>query len=222
MSYLKRFLSAYPLRTAAIAVAAAAGLSGCTTPYGYSGVSLGYGSGYGPYAGYGYGYPNYGYSRLGYGYSPYWGWYDNFYYPGTGYYVYDSYRRPHRWTHAQRRYWSVRRERALRDGGKRVIFRDNWDDFDRQRAKSRSHHRIERSVSQPARIKRHNRPAWVERSKVNSERHKIRTERGKFRAERSKVRTERKAARELRRSEQRAEKEDRSKGRGRSQKQQEQ
>src|SRR5687767_10969769 len=101
---------AYPLRAAALTVAAAIGLSACTTPYGYgySGVSVGYGSGYSPYYGYGYGYPRYGYSRLGYGYSPYWGWYDSFYYPGTGYYVYDRYRRPHRWSDSHRRYWTDR------------------------------------------------------------------------------------------------------------------
>ena len=68
-------------------------------------------SGYGYGAGYGAGYPGYGYGAgypgYGYGYAPYWGWYDDFYYPGTGYYVYDSYRRPHRWTDAQRRYWEA-------------------------------------------------------------------------------------------------------------------
>ena len=38
-----------------------------------------------------------GYGGYGYG-SPYYGWNDGFYYPGTGYYVYDRDRRPHRWT----------------------------------------------------------------------------------------------------------------------------
>ena len=78
------------------------GLSACTTPYGYSGVSVGVGNGgyggygydgygYGGYGGYGYpGYGDYG----GYGYPSYWGWYDNYYYPGTGYYVYRRDRRP--------------------------------------------------------------------------------------------------------------------------------
>ena len=51
--------------------------------------SIGYSSGYYDrrYGGYGYGYG-----------SPYYGWYDNYYYPGTGYYVYDTYRRPHAMT----------------------------------------------------------------------------------------------------------------------------
>ena len=57
--------------------------------------------GYGPYGGYG-AYPGY-YGGLGYG------WYDNYYYPGTGIYVYDSYRRPHMWNDRQRSYWSNHR-----------------------------------------------------------------------------------------------------------------
>ena len=90
----------------------------------------GYGyDGYGGYGGYGFGSPYYG----GYGYgSPYYGgyriwratallrrlwlwrlrlayygWYDNYYYPGSGYYVYDSYRRPYAMTTTQRAYWST-------------------------------------------------------------------------------------------------------------------
>ena len=35
---------AYPIRAAALTLAAAIGLSACTTPYGYSGVSVGYGN----------------------------------------------------------------------------------------------------------------------------------------------------------------------------------
>ena len=50
--------------------------------------SAGYG-GYGPYYG---GYGGYG------GYGRRYGWYDDYYYPGTGIYVYDSYRRPHAMT----------------------------------------------------------------------------------------------------------------------------
>ena len=122
------------------------GLSACTTPYGYNGVSVGVGNGgyYDDYyGGYGYG----GYPRYGYGYGagypamatamaqPYWGWYDDFYYPGTGYYVYDRYRRPHRWTDAQRRYWEARRERAVAQHySKPVVIRENWNDFKRDTA----------------------------------------------------------------------------------------
>ena len=140
---------AYPLRTAALALAAAVGLSACTT-YGYggySGLSVGYGD---PYYGYGYGYPRYGYSRygysrLGYGYSPYWGWYDGFYYPGTGYYVYDSYRRPHRWSDRHRRYWTERQRTFRRtDSSDLREIRQNWSDFRRDRRSDDRAFRVER------------------------------------------------------------------------------
>jgi hypothetical protein len=163
---------AYPLRAAALTVAAAIGLSACTTPYGYSGVSVGYGNSgyYDPYYGYGYGYPRYGYSRLGYGYSPYWGWNDGFYYPGSGFYVYDAYRRPFRWTTAQRRYWELRRQRAIATSTttRPVVIRDNWDDFKRSRSIIRND-RVERSVSRPVRIERNSRPTKAERRVERSE-----------------------------------------------------
>lgn len=88
-------------------------LGGCTDGYGYSGVSVGagYGGGYAP-----------GYYGGGYGYAPsYFGWYDNFYYPGTGVYVYDRYRRPYRWNDGQRAYWEGRR--GAWSGGP---IRDQW------------------------------------------------------------------------------------------------
>ena len=75
---------------ALLAATAAFAVSGCMTgDYGYGGVSLGYNSGY--YA------------------SPYWGWYDNYYYPGTGYYIYDRGGGRHHWNDSQRRYWESRR-----------------------------------------------------------------------------------------------------------------
>jgi hypothetical protein len=124
------------LRSAALAITAAVGLSGCST-YGlygspYGGASVGYG-GYDPYYdGYGYGYSPYGYSPYGYrsAYygSPYWGWYDDFYYPGTGYYVYDRYRRPHRWSDSQRDYWMQRQKVA---GVIAKALQPNWNDFSR-------------------------------------------------------------------------------------------
>lgn len=193
---------AYPIRAAALTLAAAIGLSACTTPYGYSGVSVGYGNAgyYDPYYE-GYGYSGYGYSRLGYGYgySPYWGWNDGFYYPGTGYYVYDRYRRPYRWTDAQRRYWNLRRQQALASSTSRdrVIIRNNWRDFDSDRVKVRSN-RVERTIQRPVRAER-NRPARVDRSTVRVERSSRPT-----RVERSTARAEGKEARELRRSEVRA------------------
>jgi len=77
-------------------------LGGCVDDgYGYSSVSVGYGAPgyYGDY-----------YSDFydgGYG-MPYYGWYGGYYYPGSGYYVYDRYRRPHRWTGSQQYYWQNR------------------------------------------------------------------------------------------------------------------
>ena len=60
--------------------------AGCVEDgYGYSGVSVGYGvADYGPYGGYGY--DGYGYDGLGYGagLGSYFGWYGDYYYPGSG------------------------------------------------------------------------------------------------------------------------------------------
>jgi hypothetical protein len=81
----------HPIRAAIIAATAAFGLSGCATDnFGYGGLSAGYGNGY--YSG-----------------NPYSGWYDDFYYPGSGYYVYDRGGRRHSWNNNQRRYWEGRR-----------------------------------------------------------------------------------------------------------------
>lgn len=251
---------AYRLRIAALAAVAAAGLGACTTPYGYNGLSVGlgngyygsqygygYGAGYPDYGyGYGSGYPGYGYGAgypgYGLGYAPYWGWNDDFYYPGTGYYVYDVYRRPHRWTDAQRRYWNALRERALSSstGGQQVVIRENWDDFTRDRSAVRPSRvnrnddrtvRIERS-SRPVRVERirterveaSNRPERAERSVVRSERQSNATVREQRRSEASEAREQRRseasAAREQRRSEVSAAREERvsrSNGRGNNQ-----
>ena len=92
-------MSIFNLKTAALAIVAGVGLSGCAYgPYGGLGVGVGYGNGYGYDYGNRYygGYPlrlrrrlRYGY---GYGYGSPYGWNDDYYYPGTGYYVYDRYR----------------------------------------------------------------------------------------------------------------------------------
>ena len=155
------------LRLAALALLSGVTLGGCAyglgDPYGggYGGVNVGYGNGYygggygspygygGGYGGYGYGSP-YGYagygggygSPYGYGYDPY-GWYGNYYYPGSGNYVYDRDRRRHVMTDEQRRHW-----RALfarfgnnRTGGttattQSVAPRENWSGFNRQRVRT--------------------------------------------------------------------------------------
>ncbi|MBK5265626.1 MAG: peptidase, partial [Alphaproteobacteria bacterium] len=80
------------------AVAGLAGLialGGCSG-YGYGGVSVG--TGY-------YGASSY-YDP---GYGGYYGWYDGFYYPGSGYYVFDRQGHRHRWRDNDRRHWEGRR-----------------------------------------------------------------------------------------------------------------
>lgn len=126
--------------------ASALALGGCA----YGGIGLGYGdpyagyygSQYGGYGGYGYnsGYAGYGYNSgygspygygASYGYgSPYYGWYDGYYYPGTGYYVYNSYRQPVVWSDSQRRYWTDRQKTASTRGVTRVTS-PNWSGFQR-------------------------------------------------------------------------------------------
>ena len=87
-----------------LAAAASLGLGACSTyddgRYGYSRVSVG----------------------LNYG-SPYYGWYDGFYYPGTGYYIYDRRGYRQRWSNRYRDYWVARRP-----GGRRYV--DNWAGYD--------------------------------------------------------------------------------------------
>ena len=113
------------LRTLTLGAVALGSLTACVDDgyggYGYSRVSVGYGSpGY--YGGRGY----YGdFYDGGYG-SPYYGWYGGYYYPGSGYYVYDRGRRPYRWTGPQQRYWQDR-GRYWRGQDRR----DEWRGFDR-------------------------------------------------------------------------------------------
>ena len=110
-------------------------LGGCA--YGDVGYGLGYGGGYGAYD-YGYGYGPYGgygaypgyYGGFG---APYFGWYDDFYYPGTGVFVYDAYRRPHRWTSSQRAYWMSRQGTNSHSA--------NWSGFHNQTTSYRHHTR---------------------------------------------------------------------------------
>jgi hypothetical protein len=174
------------------------GLSGCAYNGLYSGVSVGVGNGgyYDPYYdAYGYGYGA-GYSRYGYGYGfdPYWGWNDGFYYPGTGYYVYDRYRRAHRWTDAQRRHWEQRRQQTLASGFRNIA--TNWTDFDRSSATTQrvrsvdSPVQVERSIERQGRIERGGeRQGRIERIIENR---RVRAERQASQAEtRSSVRVQR-------------------------------
>lgn len=124
------------LGLASLVIGLGIGAAGCTDGYGYSGVNVGYASGYGDgyygdgYGGYGNGYGGNGYGGNGYygaGYggvgAGYFGWYGDYYYPGNGVYVYDRYRRPYRWNDGQRRYWEGRRGNYRGDR--------NWNGFDR-------------------------------------------------------------------------------------------
>ena len=92
----------------------------------------------------------YGYGGYGYGGSvlrrlrlwrlrldPF-GWYDDYYYPGTGIYVYDSYRQPHAWNDRQRRYWTSRSRRTgsttTGGTGRLRTAATNWSGFNRTTA----------------------------------------------------------------------------------------
>jgi hypothetical protein len=97
----------------------------CTDGYGYSGLGIGAGSGY-------YGDPYY---ASGYG-NGYYGWYGDYYYPGTGGYVYDRQRRAYPWNDGQRRYWEQRRYGV----GNRDV-RANWRDFGRDVRRERRDYR---------------------------------------------------------------------------------
>ena len=141
------------LRFAALTLVTGIVLSGCASdmygdPYGYgygpySGVSVGIGYG-GGYGGYGYGYPYGGYGYGGYGYGGYgydpFGWYGDYYYPGSGIYVYDRYRRRHEWTDDQRRYWEQRRDqwRSHPSGTTTTTSgTENWGGWDRSHWRDR-------------------------------------------------------------------------------------
>lgn len=160
-------MSAFPIRTAALTVAAAIGLSACMSPYGYGGVGVGYGGGYGSY-----GYPYGGYG--GYGYEPYWGWHDGYYYPGSGYYVYDRYRRAYPWDR-HRDYWERRRENAMSSSEFRrqmearrdQLDQQNWSGFEQGQAQVQ---RIRRGDNGSQRIERGDRPQRIERRSNSGER----------------------------------------------------
>lgn len=89
---------------ATLAAVASLGLGACTTydHYGYPTSRVSVGVGYG---------------------APYYGWYDGFYYPGTGFYIYDRRGTRHRWSQRYRDYWVVRRPRDRR-------YYDNWAGYD--------------------------------------------------------------------------------------------
>ena len=135
-------------RNLALVALGAVGLSGCATYDPYLGASVGVGSAYyDPYYGGGYGY-NRGYPYGGYGSyggyggysSPYGGWYNNYYYPGTGVYVYDRQRRRYPISDAQRRYWEQQRIARSRN----PEIRENYRDYRVERRDDRRAYRVER------------------------------------------------------------------------------
>ena len=189
------------LRTAAIALVAGLGLGGCA--YGpYGGLGVGYGSNgyYDPYYGggyYGAGYSPYGGYGYGYG-APYYGWNDGFYYPGTGYYVYDRYRNPYRWSDAQRRYWESRRARYNRgdSGTNRII--QNWADFQNGPQANVREQRVATTRTIRSRD-------ITTQQQINAERARARFEAQQARSERQTARNETRSERQSARSEARSE-----------------
>lgn len=89
------------LKGVALAFAGGIALSACL----YEPLSTASDDEYGSY-GYGYSYDDWG----SWGYPTY-GWYDGYYYPGTGDYVYDRYGTRQRWREADRYHWGAMRSR---------------------------------------------------------------------------------------------------------------
>lgn len=119
------------IRRTLVIAAASLGLAGCVTD------DYGYGGGYGYYDS---GYP------MSYGGSPYYGWYDGYYYPGTGYYVYDRSGGRRSWNDNQRRYWEGRRVSR----GDRRELRENWRGYRTDRRGDRAQFRGERRQNREA------------------------------------------------------------------------
>ena len=103
---------------------AASASASAAAPYGYGSY------GYDPYYSSGYG--------SAYGYNPY-GWYNGYYYPGSGYWVYDPDRNRRELTPAERAYWRERIRRhyeELRNKGTTTTtaVKENWTGFRRPTA----------------------------------------------------------------------------------------
>ena len=137
------------VRKLALVALGAVGLSGCATFDPYLGASVGVGSRYyDPYYDGGYGYSPYGtygnYGAYGAPYrgyaQPYGGWYNNYYYPGTGVYVYDRQRRRYPISDTQRRYWEQQRIARSRN----PEIRENYREYRTERRDDRRAYRVER------------------------------------------------------------------------------
>jgi hypothetical protein len=112
----KRFGKKLMFRLAALATVGL-GVSGCTYDMGLGYASDGYGSGYyecDPYGGYDSYYDcdnSYGFSNIGYT----GGWYNDYWYPGYGFYLFDNGGRRYAMRDNDRRYWGERRHNWYRE-----------------------------------------------------------------------------------------------------------
>ena len=166
------------IRTAFLAVGAALSLGACGYYDGYGGgVSVGYSGGYYDdyydpyYGGGGYYDPYYGGS---YGRN-YGSWYNNFYYPGYGVYVFDRGGRRYSWNDDQRRYFEGR--------GYRLRDREDRRDFRQFRREGRQDAREYRQESRDA-IQRFRR-GEITRDQLQTE---LRGERREYRQDRREYR----------------------------------
>jgi hypothetical protein len=181
------------IRAALIVLAASAGLSACTSFGPYGGIGVGVGSGYGSYgydpyySGYGYGSPYGYYSGYGsaYGYDPF-GWYNGFYYPGTGYWVYDPGHNRRELTPEERAYWNarieqyVRNKRGLNGTSSAAATKENWSGFNKPQTVTGGSTATTGVTGREAirqRIFERQQQARVERQQVQSERQQTRSER---------------------------------------------
>ncbi len=112
---MKNFGQRTLLKIAALAAAGTA-LSGCVYDVGLGYASDGYYDDYGcdPYGGYDSYYDcdyRSGFYNIGFG----GGWYDSYWYPGYGYFLFDNYGRRHQMRDHHRRYWGERRHHWYRE-----------------------------------------------------------------------------------------------------------
>ncbi|WP_310496869.1 hypothetical protein [Sandarakinorhabdus sp.] len=99
-----------------LAAAMAVALAGCSGGYG----RMAYNSDYDRYYG-----DNRGYSSVPYGYSgSNFGWWNGYYYPGTGAYVYNRRGNQRAWSRSQRRYWENRDAHRGDHGNRPGMHRD--------------------------------------------------------------------------------------------------
>ncbi len=185
-------------RGALVALAASAGLAACTSYGPYGGSSVGVGVSYGsPYGGYGYGSPyGYGYGSPYYASYPYYGWYDGFYYPGAGYWIYDPWGHRHPITKRQSDYWSNVLKK-FREARGTTELKENFSGFEAQaRAPATAEQRRSlESIRQRVAAQRAQDiapPPGLEQRQMRVERQQqVRSERQRVQAERQQARSER-------------------------------